>query len=152
MSAERRNQLLNLLPDSGLPDDLQGWLQRGMEVQAAGADLLEALELDGPDLDRRDDLLRTVIALSPGESLTARCAFTIACIMGHERHPRTDMQNIIRSLRLVGCPLSIRQLHGRVTKGRRSDGWRERETDMDRNLCPSESMTDTRVSNIKTGP
>ena len=66
MSVERRDRLLSCLRDSCLPVDLVEWLACGLEVQAAGGDMLEALELDGPDNDRRDDLLRTVIALSPG--------------------------------------------------------------------------------------
>ena len=66
MTAERRDRLLSCLRDSCLPVDLVEWLACGLEVQTAGGDLLEALELDGPDNDRRDDLLRTLIALRPG--------------------------------------------------------------------------------------
>ena len=135
MSAERRDRLLACLADSCLPADLVEWLSCGLEVQAAGGDLLEALELPGPDYGRRDDLLRTVIALSPGESLTARCAFVVACLGGHEQHPRQDMQNIIRSLRLINCPLSIRHMR-RIMEHRRQDGWRIKEMDTEASLCP----------------
>ena len=137
MSAERRDRLLSCLRDSCLPVDLVEWLACGLEVQAAGGDLLEALELDGPDYDRRDDLLRTVIALSPGESLPARCAFVVACLGGHEQHPRADMRSIVRSLSLIGCPRSIRQLR-RIVEGRRQDGWRIKEMDTEASLCPVE--------------
>jgi len=118
-----------------LPDNLRDWLRDGFTAWQAGADLHTALCLDGPDPDRRDDLLRTVIALSPGESLTARCAFTVACLIGHEQHPRADMQSIIRSLRLINCPLSIRHMR-RIMEGRRQDGWRIQEADTEASLCP----------------
>jgi hypothetical protein len=144
--------LVNRLLDhiDRLPDDVAGWLRDGFAAWQAGADLHEALDLPGPDTGRRDDLLRTIIALSPGESSTARCAFVVGCLGGSERHPRPDMQHLIESLRLVGCPRSIRQLK-RIVQGRRQDSWRLREADMIGDLCPIELVSLNSGINLKTG-
>ena len=137
--SDRVSQLLDALPSAGLPLELVGWLRDGFTAWQAGADLHSALSLNGPDVDRRDDLLRIVILLSPGESITAQCAYTIACLDGRQHHHRQDMQNIVRSLQLVGCPRSIKQLK-RIVEGRRQDGWHVREADINRDLCPPPAL------------
>ena len=123
LSDQHRNSLLTALPGCNLPGELVTWLAHGLEVQRAGGDLVEALGLDGPDLNRRDDLLRTVIDLSPGESMTARCLFVVGCLDGQEQHPRGDMQVVIDRLQRLPVPRSIKQLR-RILNGRRQDGWR----------------------------
>ena len=124
MSDQRRDQLLSHLADCNLPGELVAWLRHGFEVHAAGGCLLTALGLAGPDLNRRDSLLREVLALSPGESVTARCAFVIGCLADEEQHPRPDMQRTIEALQRLGGALSVRQLR-RIIAGRRQDGWRD---------------------------
>jgi hypothetical protein len=126
MSDQYRDALLTALHGCDLPGDLVAWLTHGLEVQRAGGDLLEALGLEGPDLNRRDDLLRTVIDLAPGESITARCFFVIECLDG-ARFPRNDMQHLIDRLQRLSVPRSVRQLR-RILDGRRQDGWKVQGT------------------------
>ena len=148
MSAALVTELLEAA--DALPAHLRDWLRDGFTAWQAGADLHTALCLDGPAPDRRDDLIKTAVLLSPGESITAKAAYFISCLDGYQHHHRDDMQAIIRSLRLVGCPRSIKQLK-RITEGRRQDGWRERETDIKRDLCPSPVTRFNRGTLTKTG-
>jgi hypothetical protein len=127
MSAEHCDALLSVLPASNLPRELVAWLVRGLEVHQAGGDLLSALDLPGADMDRRDSLVRVVLKLTPGESFSARAAFFLDALAGNEEHPRQDMQQIIRKLRLLPWPGSVRQLR-RIVAGHRQDGWRENGT------------------------
>jgi hypothetical protein len=134
MTAERVNELIEAA--DALQEHLRDWLRDGFTAWQAGADLHTALCLAGPDPDRRGDLIKTAVLLSPGESITAKAAYFISCLDGYQHHHRDDMQAIIRSLRLISCPRSIKQLR-RIVEGRRQDGWREREADITRDLCPS---------------
>lgn len=132
MSEARAAALLAALPGCDLPAELRAWLLHGFEAQAAGGCLLEALNLPGADLDRRDALLQSVVAATPGDSLQARILTTIDCVQGNREHPRRDMQLIVKRLRQSGCDLSARQLR-RIVAGRRQDGWRG--CDIDAVLC-----------------
>ena len=132
MSAERVAELLQHL--DRLPAELADWLRNGFEAHAAGGDLLAALDLDCPDLDQRDEHIRTCVALSPGESLAARIAFFLGCLTGNTRHPRRSVQRLIRGLRAMSCPRSPKQLR-RICAGRRRDGW-----DINGQLCPTGDM------------
>lgn len=75
-------------------------------------------------MDQRDDLIREVIALSPGESVKARCSFFLDCLSGQQSHPRRDMRRVIEQLQDMGTPRSVKQLR-RILDYRRQDGWRE---------------------------
>jgi len=123
MTAARRDALLAILPASNLPRELVAWLVHGLSIQAAGGNLLDALRLGGPDLDRRDDLLRTVIELTEAETAPARRAIVSACLAGNREHPRRDMRAFIATLRSMDCPRSPKQLK-RIEEHRRQDGWR----------------------------
>ena len=122
MSDLHRDALLNALPACNLPGELVAWLVYGFEVQRAGGDLLEALGLIGLDLDERDDMTRTVINLSPGDSVAGLCSYFIDCLDGQKTHTRPDMQRHIERLQYMGVPRSVRHLR-RIVNGRRQDGW-----------------------------
>ena len=122
MTAENVNRLLDCLPDSGLPADLQRWLRELFSHQPVD------------DLGERDALIRLVVGLSPGESRTARCSFFLDCIGGRLEHPSLTAQGVIKKLRTSGAyvPGSVKQLL-RIIEGRRHDGWRT-------GLCPTVSF------------
>jgi hypothetical protein len=123
MSAEHRDALLSALPACNLPSELVAWLTQGFAAWQQGQSLEQALELEAPDLDERDDMIRTVIELSPGESVAARCSYFIGCLDGCELHHRHDMQQQVERLRGLSVPRSLKQLR-RILDGRRQDGWR----------------------------
>ena len=124
MSDQYRDALLAVLPACDLPAELVAWLAHGLEVQRAGGSLVEALGLEGPDMGRRDDIIRTAILLSPGVSTAARCAFFVDCLDNNRQHPRKDMQHMIGVLRFLDVPRTTRHLT-RIVDNRRQDGWRE---------------------------
>ena len=119
MTTERISRLLECLPDSGLPADLQAWLRELFSHQPVD------------DLGERDALIRLVVGLSPGESRTARCSYFLDCIGGRLEHPSLSARTVIIKLRTSGAyvPGSVKQLL-RIIGGRRHDGWRT-------GLCPS---------------
>ena len=121
MSEARRDLLLQLLPGCDLPGELVTWLRCGLEVQQAGGDLLAALDLEGADMDRRDDLLRDIIRLTPAGSRTARCELVSDCLYGLRQHPRKDLQRLIQRLQAMGAPRSAKQLM-RIANRRRQRG------------------------------
>ena len=121
MSDDRRDQLLQHLADCNLPGELVAWLRHGFEVHQAGGDLLAALELPGPDLNRRDDMIREVVGLSLGETLTARCCYFLDCLDGKQTHHRNDMQRVVELLQRVAVPRTKERLRGIVKAGERND-------------------------------
>lgn len=124
MSAERLQQLLTQLPDSGLDPELVGWVAGGLEAWREGADLETALELYRPALDQRDEWIKLAISLCPGESTTAKCSYFLDCLDG-KQHPESTGQRLIEKLTVepVNAHLSIKHLR-RILAGRRQDGWR----------------------------
>jgi hypothetical protein len=125
MAAEHVTQLLQVA--DRLPADVRDWLVQGLEAWQCGADLEQALGLEPVGLNQRDSMIRTVIELSPGNSVSARCSFFIGCLDGCETHPRHDMQQHVVRLRDENVPRSLKQLR-RIVNGRRADGWREQGT------------------------
>ena len=124
MTTEHVNRLLACLPNSSLPLDIQQWLRELFRHQHVDV-----------DLDERDELIRTIIELSPGESATARCCFFLDAL-GGKPHPVAAADSLICRLRATGVavPQSTKQLL-RILDSRRQDGWRE-TTD----LCPSPAV------------
>ena len=121
MSAERVSELLRVA--DALPEHLRAWLIEGLEAWQCGADLEHALGLDPIDLNQRDSMIRTVISLSPGDSVSARCSYFLSCLDGCETHQRHDMQHQVERLRGLDVPRSLKQLR-RILGGRRQDGWK----------------------------
>ncbi len=137
MSAARVSQLLEVC--DRLPADLGRWLAAGLQAWQQGADLETALQLDVPalDLDQRDQLLRGVAALYPGESDDDKAAFLAGLLSdGYRKHPDPSGERLLRILRASRCrlPGSIKQLR-RIVRGYRSEGWRQ-GTELP--LCPEE--------------
>lgn len=124
MSADRLQQLLDELPDSGLSPNLAAWLA-GLEAWREGVDLDKALELYRPSLDERDEWIQIAIGLCPGENSTAKCAFFLDCVSGDREHPDPAGRKLIEKLLYepVNVRLSVKQLM-RILDGRRQDGWR----------------------------
>lgn len=113
MSAEYVAELLELLPDSDLPAELVEWLLDGFtRYQDFGEDIAEALGLDQPLIDRRDELLKMCVMMAPSDSMTAKAAFTLACLHHGQTHPDPTAQKFIERLRSLPCrlPHSIRHL------------------------------------------
>ena len=127
MSDQYRDALLTALPGCNLPGELVGWLRRGLEVHAAGGDIHTGLDLAGPDIELRNENIRTAIQLSPGISRTARCIFFVDCLNGNRTHPRPDMQRLIDGLKLMDVPASTKPLL-RLLDGRTQAGWQEQRT------------------------
>ena len=77
-------------------------------------------------LDERDELLRVIVGLAPGESDRACCLFVLDCFAGETIHPHPVARRCLRDLRAAGVylPGTIRHLR-RILEGRRSDGWRD---------------------------
>ena len=116
-----------------LPDDARDWLVAGFEQWQAGVPLEAAMGLDTEPLDRRDDLLRVVLKMAPGESDAARCAFVVDCMDGILEHPSPMAQRLMDKLLVAGVqiPRSVRHL-GRILNGGRAPGWTKNAV-----LCPS---------------
>jgi hypothetical protein len=158
MTGERVNQLLVLLPDSGLPDDLLWWLVAGLEGWQRGQSLEDALGLHDDDSDyccmdlyERDDLIRVAIRLCPGDSESAQASFFLEVMQGHIQHPDETGRRFVDLLRgaRVYVPKTLRHLR-RILAGRRQDGWRH-ERDIEK-LCPSPVQRFNRpMSNKLTG-
>ena len=124
MSAERLQKLLAVLPSSDLPADLAGWLADGMQEYQRGAELEQALKLASDDtmtLDERDELLRTVLDLSPGESMAARCCYVLDCMDGSQHSNKLASRLILRLRRSrIRLPRDARQLR-RIMSGYRCE-------------------------------
>lgn len=79
----------------------------------------------GMSLDQRDELLRVIVGLAPGESDRACCLFALDVIAGEQLHPHRVARECLQDLREAGVrlPTDLRQMY-RVLRGQRSDGWR----------------------------
>ena len=121
-----------------LSAEARHWLVDGLEAWQHGQPLEDALGLHSPPLDRRDDLLRLVLQLTPGGSDTARCAFLLDCLSGVE-HPSPMAARMLEKLRASGVqvPRSIKHLR-RILAGSRRDVGTEKSV-----LCPSWSRPQT---------
>jgi hypothetical protein len=147
MSASRVRELLQALPDSRLPASLRAWLQTGFKEWERGADLAEALDLNQPLIDRRDEMLRIVVALAPGEHRSTQAAFTLSCLHQGQRHPDPVAARFIGRIKEmpVRLPKSVRHM--------------VRIVDADRNgqrtkisvLCPDWAVPDNRAELDETG-
>ena len=95
-----------------------------MQQYERGAELEQALQLanDGMTLDERDELLRIVLDMSPGESFTARCCFTLDCLDGTRQHSDELAARLILRLRRsrVRLPRTVRHLR-RIANGYRCE-------------------------------
>lgn len=126
MSADRLDQLLDALPDSGLDPELVAWLVSGVKAfKHQGENLEVALNVAGNDslsLDERDELLRVCLKLSPGESFAARGCFVLDCLDGTAQHSNKLAAQLILRVRRsrVALPGSVRHLR-RIANGHRSD-------------------------------
>jgi hypothetical protein len=123
MSADRLDQLLEALP-GGLDPALVAWLVSGVKAWREGDDLEAALELacgDAMTLDQRDELLRVVIDLSPGNSMAARCCSALDNLDG-TRHPDELAAQLILRLRRsrIRLPGTVRHLR-RIANGHRCE-------------------------------
>jgi hypothetical protein len=110
----------------------------------ARAYLIASLETAGteqPDLDTRDEWIKTAIQLCPGETLTAKCAYFLECLDGEQRHPSPIAARLLNKLASANLqiPHSIRQLK-RVFRGSRQDVEAENVR-----LCPLWPRPDTAV-------
>lgn len=114
--------LLSALRAGMLSQEARRWLIGGFEGWLCGQSLEEALGLQSEPLDRRDEVLRLLIQLSPGSSETARCCFLVDCLNGDQEHPAQVAASMINKLQASGVPLpkSIRHLT-RIAAGGRSD-------------------------------
>ena len=114
MTTEHVNRLLACLPNSSLPLDIQQWLRELFRHQHVDV-----------DLDERDELIRIIINLSPGQSTTAQCCVFLDALTGRKQHPSSTADSLIRKLRATGAdvPKSTKQLM-RILRDRRQDGWR----------------------------
>ena len=112
--------LLTALRAGELPAEARQWLVEGLEAWQQGHDLESALGLHGEPLDRRDELLRAVIKLSPGDSTMAKCAYVAECLAGDREHNSPLAAELVRKLQasVIGIPQSIRQL-ARILNGNR---------------------------------
>ena len=121
-----------------LSPEARRWLIEGLEAWQQGQDLESALGLHSQPLDRRDELLRVVLRLSPGGSDTARCAFLVECLDGRQ-HPSTMATHLLDKLQSSGVqlPCSVRHL-ARILNGSRRDS----ETE-NRVLCPDWPLPQT---------
>ena len=126
--------LLASLRAGQLPARARRWLIIGFERWQQGAVLEAALGLDTTaPLDRRDELIRAVIELSPGASATAKCAYVAECLAGDRDHASAMAAELVRKLLESGVqlPQSVRHL-ARILNGSRAaseteSGW----------LCPA---------------
>lgn len=116
-----------------LPAAARRWLIAGFERWQQGAELAAALGLDSAPLDRRDDLLRVVLRLSPGDSIAAKCAYASECLNGGRDHASTMAAELVCKLLANGEPVprSIKHLR-RILLGSRQEAETENSV-----LCPS---------------
>ena len=124
MSAERLDHLLAALPDSGLDRELVAWLSAGIEAfKYRGDDLEAALNVasGGLSMDERDDLLRVVLSLAPGDSFAARCCFTLDCLDGTAQHSDKLAARLILRLRRSRIRLPNKRQLRRIRNGHRCE-------------------------------
>ena len=123
MSADRLHRLLTALPDSGLDPELAAWVACGFEAWQSGGNLIEALGLASDLLDRRDELIRMVIPMCPGESGAARFSYFRSCVTGDIQHESQTARQLIRKIQALPVVVpTVRHLR-RIMRGRRQDGW-----------------------------
>lgn len=134
--------LLAALRAGELPAEARQWLVDGLEGWQQGQDLESALGLHSAPLDRRDEVLRLVLQLTPGDSDTARCAFLIECLDGRE-HPSPMAAQLLRKLQTSGVqlPRSVKHLR-RILLGSRQDAGTKNAV-----LCPSWPVPQTASNN-----
>ena len=125
-------ELLASLRAGDLPPQARRWLIEGLEAWQQGQDLESALGLHSEPLDRRDELLRAVIEVSPGDSTTAKCAYAAECLAADRDHVSPLAADLVRKLQAsaIAIPQSIRQL-ARILNGTRQDSETENAC-----LCP----------------
>ena len=140
MTAALVNELIEAA--DALPAHLRDWLVDGLQAWQDGTDLEAALHLvdSGASymgLDERDQMLVFCINSAPGESDAAKMTFFIEAIQDKATHPDETAQRFIAVMKSaqVYIPGTVRHLR-RIMQGRRQDGWREREADITRDLCP----------------
>ena len=112
MTVERVEELVVELPHCELPAHLRLWLLDGFTRYLGGDDLHEALDLHSHLRDRRNELLRLVVALTPAARLRDRIAFVLDCLHGDARHPDQTARKFIDRLRTldVRLPRSMKHL------------------------------------------
>jgi hypothetical protein len=87
-----------------------------------GAELEQALGLASEPMDRRDDVLRVVLRLTPGASNTAKSAYVAECLAGDRDHVSPLAADLLNKLLESGVliPRSIKHLR-RILLGSRQD-------------------------------